>query len=111
MVEEFGKKEINSMHYPIRSLKQRYVLRALLLACCLLLSGCATVQVASPDIDLASKTVTPPADTNEDGRITMGEMKAWLNDQVPYMARRLTGNEQQPVMLGKDQDELVVLTR
>lgn len=48
------------------------------------------------------------ADTNKDGKITMGEMKAWLNDQVPYMARRLTGNEQQPVMLGKDSDELVV---
>jgi len=40
----------------------------------------------------------------------MGEMRAWLNDQVPYMARRLTGNEQQPVILGKDGDELVVLT-
>lgn len=51
------------------------------------------------------------ADTNKDGRITMGEMKIWLNDQVPYMARRLTGNEQQPVMQGKDSDDLVVLTR
>lgn len=50
------------------------------------------------------------ADTNKDGKITMGEMKAWLNDQVTYMARRLTGNEQQPVMLGKDSDELTVLT-
>lgn len=49
------------------------------------------------------------ADTNKDGIITMGEMKAWLNDQVPYMARRLKGNEQQPVIMGKDGDELVVL--
>jgi len=49
------------------------------------------------------------ADTNKDGAIALGEMKAWLNDQVPYMARRLTGNEQQPVLLGKDSDELVVL--
>jgi hypothetical protein len=38
-------------------------------------------------------------------------MKAWLNDQVPYMARRLTGNEQQPVMIGKDDDEITVLVR
>jgi hypothetical protein len=40
----------------------------------------------------------------------MGEMKVWLNDQVPYMARRLTGNEQQPVLIGKDEDELILLT-
>ncbi len=50
------------------------------------------------------------ADANKDGHITLGELKAWLNDQVPYMARRLTGNEQQPVILGKDNDELTVLT-
>ncbi|MGB4599899.1 MAG: caspase family protein, partial [Trichlorobacter sp.] len=57
------------------------------------------------------KGIQGDADTNKDGRITMGEMKAWLNDQVPYMARRLTGNEQQPVMMGKDGDELVSLQR
>lgn len=34
----------------------------------------------------------------------MGEINAWLNDQVPYIARRLTGNDQQPVRLGKDID-------
>jgi len=49
------------------------------------------------------------ADTNKDGHITMGEMKAWLNDQVPYMARRLKGNEQQPIMLGNDNDTLVII--
>ncbi|GEM_PF-1909043 len=57
------------------------------------------------------KGIQGEADANKDGRITVGEMKGWLNDQVPYMARRLTGNDQQPVMLGKDSDELVVLTR
>ncbi len=51
------------------------------------------------------------ADTNKDGNITMGEMKVWLNDQVPYIARRLTGNEQQPVMLGNDGDTLVQILR
>ena len=57
------------------------------------------------------KGIQGEADTNKDGKITMGEMRTWLNDQVPYMARRLKGNEQQPVMMGKDSDELVVLTR
>jgi hypothetical protein len=57
------------------------------------------------------KGIQGEADSNKDGRITMGEMKAWLNDQVPYMARRLTGNEQQPVMIGKDDDEITVLVR
>ncbi|MGB4600241.1 MAG: caspase family protein [Trichlorobacter sp.] len=53
------------------------------------------------------KGIQGAADVNKDGSITMGEMRAWLNDQVPYMARRLTGNEQQPVIIGKDEDELV----
>jgi len=57
------------------------------------------------------KGIQGDADTNKDGKITMGEMKAWLNDQVPYMARRITGNQQQPVMMGMDGDELVNLTR
>lgn len=56
------------------------------------------------------KGIQGAADSNKDGRITMGEMKVWLNDQVPYMARRLTGNEQQPVLIGKDEDELILLT-
>ncbi len=47
----------------------------------------------------------------EKGGGHMKEMKAYLNDQVPYMARRLTGNEQQPVLLGTDGDDLVVLTK
>ena len=57
------------------------------------------------------KGIQGEADSNKDGRITMGEMKIWLNEQVPYMARRITGNQQQPVMMGKDGDELVNLTR
>lgn len=55
------------------------------------------------------KGIQGEADSNKDGSITLGEMKVWLNDQVPYMARRLTGNEQQPVMLGKDDDKLVII--
>lgn len=55
------------------------------------------------------KGIQGEADSNKDGHITLGEMKAWLNDQVPYMARRLKGNEQQPVIMGKDEVELTVL--
>lgn len=57
------------------------------------------------------KGIQGEADSNKDGRITMGEMKAWLNDQVPYMARRITGNQQQPVLIGKDNEELAVINQ
>jgi len=55
------------------------------------------------------KGIQGEADVNKDGKTTMGEMKIYLNEHVPYMARRLTGNEQQPVILGKDGDDLVVI--
>jgi hypothetical protein len=51
------------------------------------------------------------ADANKDGRITMAEMKSYLNDQVPYMARRLTGNEQQPQFIGIESDEVSSYTK
>jgi len=51
------------------------------------------------------------ADTDKNGTITMGEMRAYLNDKVPYMARRLTGNEQQPVMTGPDNDVLITFKK
>jgi len=57
------------------------------------------------------KGIQGEADVNKDGKTTMGEMKIYLNEHVPYMARRLTGNEQQPVLMGKDEDEITVLVR
>lgn len=51
------------------------------------------------------------ADTNKDGRITAGEIKVYLGEQVPYMARRLTGNEQTPQVSGNDADLLAVLVK
>lgn len=36
-------------------------------------------------------------------------MRAYLAEQVPYMARRLTGNEQTPQIRGNDADLLAVL--
>lgn len=47
------------------------------------------------------------ADANKDGKITTGEMKEYLKEHVPYMARRLTGTEQQPVVTGNDSEILV----
>lgn len=54
------------------------------------------------------KGVQGEADTNKDGIITVAEMKAYLNEHVPYMARRLNNIEQQPVVTG---DERAVLVR
>jgi hypothetical protein len=46
------------------------------------------------------------ADPSGKGRVTVGGMRKYLQDNVPYMARRITGNEQQPVVTGGD-DELL----
>jgi len=51
------------------------------------------------------------ADANRDGRITVGEMESYLKEHVPYMARRLTGNEQQPVITGNQADIIAVLKK
>lgn len=49
------------------------------------------------------------ADANKDGKITIGEMKEYLKENVPYMARRLSGKEQQPVITGNDSEVIVML--
>ncbi len=51
------------------------------------------------------------ADINKDLKITVGEMDHYLKEQVPYMARRLTGIEQQPVVTGNPADVIAVLKR
>jgi uncharacterized caspase-like protein len=51
------------------------------------------------------------ADAGRDGRITVGEMDAYLKEQVPYMARRLSGTEQQPVVTGNQADVIAALKR
>lgn len=40
------------------------------------------------------------ADTNRNNVITVGEMKDYLKEQVPYRARRMSGREQTPVVVG-----------
>jgi Skp family chaperone for outer membrane proteins len=51
------------------------------------------------------------ADYNKDGKITAGELKMFLVENIPYMARRLTGNEQIPQVTGNDADVLVVFKK
>jgi len=51
------------------------------------------------------------ADINKDKKITLGELKTYLRENVPYMAQRLKGIEQQPVVNGNDGDVLVVLKK
>ncbi|MBD0401024.1 caspase family protein [Flammeovirga sp. EKP202] len=49
------------------------------------------------------------ADTNKDRKVTLGEMKAYIVDNVPYMARRLNNREQTPEITGSD--EIILIQR
>ena len=55
------------------------------------------------------KGLQSEADTNKDGKITVGEMDNYLKENVPYMARKLTGNEQNPVVTGNASDVIAVM--
>ena len=46
------------------------------------------------------RAIRGEADKNKDRKITINEMKLFLNENVPYMARRLYGREQTPVIEG-----------
>lgn len=49
------------------------------------------------------------ADKDSDKKITVAELKEYLKDKVPYRARRLTGREQTPVVVGDESCEMVRL--
>lgn len=51
------------------------------------------------------------ADKSGDGKITVGELSEYLKEHVPYMARRLKGLEQQPVVMGNAGDVMAVLKK
>jgi hypothetical protein len=57
------------------------------------------------------KGIQGDADANKDKKITVGEMKAYLNEHVPYAAQRLKGIDQQPVVMGKDDGIIAVLKK
>ncbi len=47
------------------------------------------------------------ADANKDSKITVGEMQYWIDDNVPYMARRLNNREQTPEIQGNPNKILI----
>ena len=51
------------------------------------------------------------ADVNKDNIITVGEMKNYLQEHVPYMARRLNGIEQYPVVDGNEKEIIVRIAK
>jgi len=57
------------------------------------------------------KGIQGDADANKDSIITVHEMKTYLNEHVPYMARRLNNIEQKPGVTGDDKAVLVRLGR
>lgn len=57
------------------------------------------------------KGIQGEADTNKDGKITVGKLHKYLKENVPYMAQRLKGNEQQPTITGNAEDVIAVLKK
>lgn len=57
------------------------------------------------------KALQGDGDGNRDGRLTVGEMAAYLKEHVPYMARRLANVEQQPMITGNPAEVLVEYRR
>jgi uncharacterized caspase-like protein len=55
------------------------------------------------------KALQGEADSNKDKAITVAELSDYLRENVPYMARRLKGIEQQPVVAGNGNDVIVTL--
>jgi regulator of sigma D len=47
------------------------------------------------------------ADKNKNKSITVSELKNYLHENVPYRARRLSGREQTPVVVGDESREVV----
>lgn len=57
------------------------------------------------------KGIQGSADTNNDKAITIGEMKEYLKENVPDMARRLNNVEQHPVVDGNEKEILVRISK
>lgn len=51
------------------------------------------------------------ADFDGDSKILVSELKKYLKEKVPYMARRLTGAEQNPVISGDDKEAIVTIVK
>jgi len=57
------------------------------------------------------KALQGDADADRNNQITLGEIKAYLKENVSYMARRMSGNEQNPVVTGNDAEVMVTISR
>jgi hypothetical protein len=57
------------------------------------------------------KGLSGGADTNKNGEITVGEMQRYLKENVSYMAQRLSGKEQHPVVMGNKDDVITVIKK
>jgi len=53
------------------------------------------------------KGIKGEADTNKDSKITFVELQQYINENVPYMARRLNNREQTPEFLGNKEEVIV----
>lgn len=49
------------------------------------------------------------ADANRDRKITVAEMEKYIGDEVPYMAQKLRGTQQKPLVSGRRDQVLAVL--
>ena len=53
------------------------------------------------------KALNGEADKNGDKKLTLGEIRDYIDDNVPYMARRLNNREQTPQFIG-DESKIIV---
>jgi len=53
------------------------------------------------------KALQGEGDLNQDKKLTVGEIKEYVNENVPYMARRLNNREQTPQVTG-DENKVIL---
>jgi thiol-disulfide isomerase/thioredoxin len=54
------------------------------------------------------KALQGDADSNDDDKLTMSEIKVYVDENVPYMARRLNNRVQTPQLITDDQTKIMV---
>lgn len=53
------------------------------------------------------KALQGKGDLDKDNKLTIGEIKNYINENVPYMARRLNSREQTPQVIGDENKVLI----
>ncbi len=54
------------------------------------------------------KALQGDADSNNDKILTLSEIKDYIDDEVPYMARRINNRVQTPQLLTTDKNKVIV---